>query len=107
MCGTVNEKRICEAVATKDFVVCLFECGMLAHKTIKWLAASSDGMLIIDVSLLDFGDAFEEEEDVEGNERIASLEAKSFIEENSIEEMIGNADLSVVCTSVTDDNFTQ
>ena len=45
--GTDNESLVLDALARKDFVVELFEVGLLGNKTHPFFAASPDGIALI------------------------------------------------------------
>ena len=49
---TANESAVIASLASRDFVQCLYECGMLSRKGEDWLACSPDGVALIDLHSL-------------------------------------------------------
>ena len=71
--GTNDESLILEALVRKDFVMELFEVGLLGNKTHLFFAASPDGIALIKQS---------------DDTHIATIEIKSCVKDNTINNVL-------------------
>ena len=92
MRGTINEPAVMEALTSKDFVIAVFEVGMLALPSSPWLACSPDGVALIKVQDVD-------------DLVVCPVEIKSFVASSSLDRMLASASVSVIYCEVGDDIF--
>lgn len=90
MRGTANEDAMLSALRNKPFIVGLFECGMLAMKSVRWIACSPDGIALIRV---------------DGELVIACVECKSSIGLAARDRILGHATVELLRCTVGDDTF--
>jgi hypothetical protein len=84
MRGTANEDAMLSALRNKPFIVGLFECGMLAMKSVRWITCSPDGIALIRV---------------DGELAIACVECKSAIGLAARDRILGHATVELLrCT---------
>ena len=106
MRSTANESAVVAAVAAKDFVLCLCECGMMAMRENGWLACSPNGVGIIDITKLKFNQATAQEYPIdECCEQFSCLEIKTSVAESSIDRSIGRASVDVMTCIVGNTDF--
>lgn len=103
MRGTANEGAVMSSLNGRDFVKCIYECGMLGKKNETWLACSPDGIAIIDLSLLGMA----RDGVLDGQLAIASVEIKTSTAQSTLDRALSRATAEVVKCSVGDAKFKQ
>lgn len=102
--GTANEGAVMNTLARKEFIIGLYEVGMLSNKHCNWIACSPDGIAILDLSKAHFNDTNEEDE-VEQNTVLATVEIKTSVADSSLQRSLFTSSADTVFCSIGDTTF--
>lgn len=90
MRGTLNEDAVMTALASKSFVVGVFETGMVALSDAHWIACSPDGLALITI---------------DGSDVFATVEIKTSVAQSSLDRTLPLSSADAVFCDFGDETF--
>ena len=90
MRGTTNETPVLRVLRSKQFIIEIYECGMIANKAHSWMACTPDALSWIDTSKIDTTDRGFQCTDVI---QLACIEIKTSVASSSLDRTISRSSL--------------